>query len=57
MSNIDEVRSAEKRMQHLMERMKLDPMGKSRYVDKLTSASDEYARAIRELEIPPRTSK
>ena len=54
MSNIDEVRSAEKRMQHLMERMKLDPMGKSRYVDKLTSASDEYARAIRELEIPPR---
>jgi hypothetical protein len=49
MSTIDEVRSAEKRVRDLLDTMKLDPMSANRYVDEMKNATDEYARAIREL--------
>ncbi len=49
MSTIQEVRSAEKRVQDLLCRIKRDPMGESRYVDEFKRATDEYARAVRDL--------
>jgi hypothetical protein len=48
MSTIDEVRSAEKRVRELLDTMKLDPTSGS-YPDELKNATDEYARAVREL--------
>lgn len=50
--SIREVRLAEKRVQDLLCKIKRDPMGEGRYVEDLRSDSDEYASAIRELEIP-----
>lgn len=46
---LDEVRSAEKRVRELLDTLKLDPTSEKLYVDELKSATDEYARAIREL--------
>lgn len=54
-STIQEVRLAEKRVQDILCRIKLDPMGESRYVAEFKRATDEYARAVRELK-PEATS-
>jgi hypothetical protein len=51
MSTIDEVRSTEKRVSDVLDAMKRDPATGDRYVDQLKNATDEYARAVRELEL------
>jgi hypothetical protein len=48
MSTIQEVRSAET-VRWLLNAMKRHPTGAHQYIDEFKNATDEYARAIREL--------
>jgi hypothetical protein len=50
MSTIEEVRAAEKKVQKILEALKKAPANnQKRLARKLRKATDEYARAVREL--------
>ncbi len=52
MSTIDDVRTAEKRMQKLLNELKkISETDLSILADELRTATDDYARAIRELDV------
>ena len=51
MSTIQNVRLAEKRVRELLDTMKRDPINANRCVDELRNATDDYAKAIRELKL------
>jgi hypothetical protein len=50
MSTVEEVRAAERRLQEVLDALgRADPREQSRVGDELNKASDDYARAVREL--------
>ncbi len=52
MSTIDEVRTAEKRVQELLGRLRqLGANDPSNLAEELRRATDDYARAVRELDV------
>jgi hypothetical protein len=57
MSTMDQVRSAENRIRDVLDAMKRDVVCQKHYIDDLNRATDEYARAVHELELKPRRSK